>query len=122
MGTGRSQSSRLHDLSSKPQRMEEALRCALRSVLGSTGPGVNPKTEFYNKFQREMEEHDRDFEKRYDEDLNTTLIFVSVCGILGKHSGSGAYHEVFPSLVYSRLLRLRSSLTCNRSSSRITRR
>jgi len=34
--------------------------------------------EFYNKFQREMEEHDRDFEKRYDEDLNTTLIFVSV--------------------------------------------
>ena len=33
--------------------------------------------EFYNKFQREIEEHDRDFEKKYDEDLNTTLIFVS---------------------------------------------
>jgi len=39
--------------------------------------------EFYNKFQREMEEHDRDFEKKYDEDLNTTLIFVSVCSPLG---------------------------------------
>jgi len=39
--------------------------------------------EFYNKFQREMEEHDRDFEKKYDEDLNTTLIFVSVRCILG---------------------------------------
>jgi len=47
-------------------------------VLGGTGPGVNPRVEFYNKFQREMEEHDRDFEKKYDEDLNTTLIFVSV--------------------------------------------
>ena len=29
-------------------------------------------------FQREMDEHDRGFEKQYDEDLNTTLIFVSV--------------------------------------------
>ena len=34
--------------------------------------------EFYKNFQREMEEHDRDFEKKHDEDLNTTLIFVSI--------------------------------------------
>ena len=33
--------------------------------------------EFYNKFQREMEEHDRGFEGKWNEDLNTTLIFVS---------------------------------------------
>ena len=58
--------------------MEGAFRDALKSVLGSTGPGVNSRVEFYNKFQREMDEHDRDFEKKYDEDLNTTLIFVSV--------------------------------------------
>ena len=43
--------------------------------------------EFYNKFQREMEEHDRDFEKRYDEDLNTTLIFVSAY----PHSEGGTF-------------------------------
>ena len=61
-----------------PELSEEAIRDALRSLLGGAGPGVNPRMEFYNKFQREMEEHDRDFEKRYDEDLNTTLIFVSV--------------------------------------------
>ena len=30
-----------------------------------------------------MEEHDRDFEKKYDEDLNTTLVFVSVCPCAG---------------------------------------
>ena len=47
-------------------------------MLGSTETGVNPKVEFYNRFQREMEEHDRDFEKRYDDDLNIILIFVSV--------------------------------------------
>jgi len=59
--------------------LEAALRDALKSVVGSTGPGVNPRVDFYNKFQREMDDHDRDFEKRYDEDLNTALIFVSIC-------------------------------------------
>jgi len=59
------------------ERLEEALHDALKSVLESTGPGINPRMEFYSKFQRKMEEHDRDFERRYDEDLNTTLIFVS---------------------------------------------
>jgi len=58
--------------------LEEALRDALVSVLGSAGTGANPRVQFYNKFQREMEEYDRDFEKKYDEDLNTTLIFVSL--------------------------------------------
>ena len=66
------------DLSSSGERLEAALHNALKSVLGGAGPGANPRMEFYNKFQREMEEHDRDFEKKYDEDLNTTLIFVSV--------------------------------------------
>ena len=49
--------------------------------------GTDPRTEFYNKFQGEIEEHDRDFEKKYGGDLDTTLIFVSVrslagCGVL----------------------------------------
>ena len=70
---------RLHDLSSNHTSLEEALRDALKSVLGGAGSGVNPRVEFYNKFQREMEGHDRDFERKYDEDLNTTLIFVSAC-------------------------------------------
>ena len=62
--------------------MEEALRDALKSI-GGAGPGVNPRMVFYDNFQREMDEHDRDFEKKYDEDLNTTLIFVSVCSCAG---------------------------------------
>jgi len=63
--------------------LEETLRDVLKSMLGGTGPGVNSRAEFYNKFQREIEEHDREFEKKYDEDLNTTLIFVSVHSCTG---------------------------------------
>ena len=46
-------------LLSTRERLEEALHDALRSVLGGVGSGVNPRVGFYNKFQREMEEHDR---------------------------------------------------------------
>jgi len=68
----------LHDPSRSHERLEAVVRDALKSVLGVTGPGASPRVEFYNKFQREMEEHDRDFERKYEEGLNTTLIFVSV--------------------------------------------
>jgi len=36
------------------------------------------RTKFYEVYRREAEEYDREFIKRYDEDLNTTLIFVRV--------------------------------------------
>lgn len=42
------------------------------------GTTSGPRADFYDKFQREAEDHDRDFMKKYDEDLNTTLIFVSI--------------------------------------------
>jgi len=35
--------------------------------------------KFYDVYRREAEEYDKEFIKRYDEDLNTTLIFVSFC-------------------------------------------
>ena len=37
----------------------------------------NARIEFYDKFQHELDEYDRDFMKKY-EDLNTMLIFVSI--------------------------------------------
>ena len=33
---------------------------------------------FYELYHHEAEEYDREFTKRYDEDLNTTLIFVCI--------------------------------------------
>ena len=55
---------------------------ALDRALGSYFPSIASKTmtaraEFYDKYKREADEYDKDFIKKYDEDLNTTLIFVS---------------------------------------------
>jgi len=42
----------------------------------------DPRAEFYDVYRGEAEEYDREFIKKYDEDLNTTLIFVSLAGWL----------------------------------------
>jgi hypothetical protein len=44
---------------------------------------MTARAEFYDKYKREADEYDKDFIKKYDEDLNTTLIFVS-----GEFSGA----------------------------------
>ena len=69
--------------------MEEALLNALKSVF----PSLNRTTtggarqEFYNQFQREADERDRDLTEKYESDLDTTLIFVSVFSCI--HLGRG---------------------------------
>ena len=35
------------------------------------------QARFYQDYRKVAEEYDKDFLKKYDEDLNTTLIFVS---------------------------------------------
>ena len=55
---------------------------ALNRALGSYFPSIASKTmtahaEFYDKYKREADEYDKVFIKKHDEDLNTTLIFVS---------------------------------------------
>lgn len=37
----------------------------------------DPKLDFYTVYKREATEHDSEFIDKYNEDLNTTLIFVS---------------------------------------------
>ena len=54
--------------------MLKALPSLFPNLLGTAS---SARVEFYDKFQREADEFDRDFMKKYDEDLNTTLIFVS---------------------------------------------
>ena len=36
----------------------------------------DPRLDFYTIYNREATEYDLDYVKKYDEDLNTTLIFV----------------------------------------------
>ena len=48
------------------------------------------RTKFYDVYRREAEEYDREFIKRYDEDLNTTLIFVCfLCSLCLRRADSG---------------------------------
>ena len=53
--------------------MLKALPTLFPNLLGISS---SARVEFYDKFQREADEYDNDFIKKYDEDLNTTLIFV----------------------------------------------
>jgi len=41
------------------------------------------RSRFYEHYRKEAEEYDKEFMKKYDEDLNTTLIFVSYVWCLG---------------------------------------
>ena len=43
-----------------------------------TPPQEDPQAQFYKEYHKVAEEYDKEFLKKYDEDLNTTLIFVSV--------------------------------------------
>ena len=55
--------------------MLKAFPTLFENRLGTSG---DARAEFYDKFQRASGDHDRDFIKTYDEDLNITLIFVSI--------------------------------------------
>jgi len=43
------------------------------------------RAQFYERYRKEAEEYDRDFMKKHDEDLNTTLIFVGYPHSSGAH-------------------------------------
>jgi len=59
--------------------LEDAVLNALPALFANRlGTTSNARVEFYDKFQRASDEHDRGFVKTYDEDLNSTLIFVSI--------------------------------------------
>ena len=55
-----------HTIHSIPQRRRE----------GPISQQDHLRTKFYKHYQKEAAEYDREFMKKYDDDLNTTLIFV----------------------------------------------
>ena len=59
----------------RANRLSESLKAALKSVLPKSKP--DPRTRFHEQFRKEADEYDRDFHKKYHDDLNTILIFVS---------------------------------------------
>ena len=55
--------------------MPEELPSRFPNLVGKVG---SARAGFYNEFQREADEYDRDFTKKYEEYMSTTLIFVSL--------------------------------------------
>lgn len=43
------------------------------------------RADFYKNYQKEAVEYDRGFMKKYDDDLTTTLIFVSLAPVTRTH-------------------------------------
>ena len=50
---------------------QDALRTFFQPIKND-----DPRLDFYTMYKREATEYDTDYVKKYDEDLNTTLIFV----------------------------------------------
>jgi len=53
-----------------------SLRSALKEFFDPLRTN-DPRTDFFAVYRKESVEFDRDYAKKYDEDLNTSLIFVS---------------------------------------------
>jgi len=54
----------------------DSIQDALRAFMPPLGSDDDPRLDFYMMYKREAMDYDTNFVKKYDEDLNTTLIFV----------------------------------------------
>ena len=57
-----------------PDSIQEALRMYLQPIKSN-----DPKLDFCTMYKRETMEFDTEYMQKYNEDLNTTLIFVRFC-------------------------------------------
>jgi len=57
--------------------IQEALRMYLQPIKND-----DPQLDFYTMYKRETTEYDAEYMQKYNEDLNTTLIFVRFCILL----------------------------------------
>ena len=55
-----------------PDSIQEALRTYFQPIKND-----DPQLDFYTMYKRETMEYDTEYMDKYNEDLNTTLIFVS---------------------------------------------
>jgi len=77
----------------------------------------DPRLDFFTMYKREAMEYDTDYIQKYNEDLNTTLIFVRFCVSASLLSVRSADHTLRP--VCSPLSALRLSSMSSPNSSQI---
>jgi hypothetical protein len=68
------------------------------------------RARFYEHYRKEAEEYDREFMKKYDEDLNTTLIFVSSVPSSGVHSLTGSQAGLLSAVTSAFIIEVHSHL------------
>lgn len=74
----KSNKSSVHNRTPRLEETLRALRLTLERLAATNNPPeVDPRRHFYKMFNREADEYDKDFHRKYHDDLNTTLIFVS---------------------------------------------
>jgi hypothetical protein len=81
-------------------------------------PAKDYQTDFYENYRKVAEEYDKEFLKKYDEDLNTTLIFVNLACEVFLYPSDLRFRLVFFLLSPPRLL---SRSTPNSDPTRATR-
>jgi len=89
--------------------LQDALRTFFQPIKTD-----DPRLDFYTMYKREATEYDTDYVKKYDDDLNTTLIFVRCVS-----SASAIYLTCPHRRVCSLPLAPRLSSTSNRTSNPI---
>jgi len=57
--------------------MQDALRVFLQPIKAD-----DPRLDFYAVYKQEATEYDMEYVKKYDEELNTTLIFVRLLPVV----------------------------------------
>ena len=78
-----------------------------QDVLPTQG---DPRGRFYEDYRKEAEEYDREFMKKYDEDLNTTLIFVSFVWFSGVRMLTRSQAGLFSAVTSAFILDVQSQL------------
>ena len=55
-------------------RLRDDLTAAIKAAFSKQEP--EPRTRFHEQFRKEADDYDKDFHRKYHDDLNTILIFV----------------------------------------------
>jgi len=93
-----------------PCQIRVSLRFPRRRKQDLPSTQEDPRARFFEDYRNEAEEYDREFMKKYDEDLNTTLIFVSFAWCLGVHALIRSQAGLFSAVTSAFIIEVHSHL------------
>ena len=85
-----------------------SLPCSRKRIAPPTQE--DPRARFFEDYRKEAEEYDREFIEKYDEDLNTTLIFVSFVRPSGVRALTRSQAGLFSAVTSAFIIEVQSHL------------